>query len=273
MPAALDSVFLQTYKNWEVIIVNDGSPDNTEEVALRYCAKDPRFKYLKKENGGLSSARNAGLAAATGDLIQFLDSDDYIHPQKLQHSIDLMAQSPPADIVVTNFKMFVETPADATEAFCDLKQEYLTFEHVLFGWDAVFNIPIHCGLFKADLFQAQPFAEHLKTGEDWLMWLSLFKNKPHAAYSGQPLAYYRNNPMSMTKDPVFLRNSLMETYKYLLQLLPAPYMHQFTCVILDRLNDTITSYEKEVWRLKNKRYYKAGKWTKDFLRRLKPGRK
>ena len=58
LPETLDSLIAQNYKNWEGIIVNDGSPDNTEEIALAYLEKDQRFKYFSKENGGLSSARN-----------------------------------------------------------------------------------------------------------------------------------------------------------------------------------------------------------------------
>lgn len=75
---ALQSVFDQTYQNWECIIVNDGSPDNTEEVAKKWIEKDSRFKYIYKENGGLSSARNAGIAIANGEYILPLDADDKI---------------------------------------------------------------------------------------------------------------------------------------------------------------------------------------------------
>ena len=74
----LQSVLDQTYQNWECIIVNDGSPDNTEEVAKKWVEKDSRFKYLLKENGGLSSARNAGINVAKGEWILPLDSDDRI---------------------------------------------------------------------------------------------------------------------------------------------------------------------------------------------------
>lgn len=74
----LQSVLDQTYQAWECIIVNDGSPDNTEEVAKQWTEKDPRFKYLKKENGGLSSARNAGIEIAEGEWILPLDADDKI---------------------------------------------------------------------------------------------------------------------------------------------------------------------------------------------------
>ena len=75
---ALQSLLEQTYTNWECIIVNDGSPDHTEEVAQEWLKKDERFKYIKKENGGLSSARNAGIEIAKGDFILPLDADDKI---------------------------------------------------------------------------------------------------------------------------------------------------------------------------------------------------
>ena len=80
----LQSVLEQTYQNWECIIVNDGSPDNTEEVVKKWTEKDPRFKYLKKENGGLSSARNAGIKAAEGEWILPLDADDKIGDRYLE---------------------------------------------------------------------------------------------------------------------------------------------------------------------------------------------
>jgi glycosyltransferase involved in cell wall biosynthesis len=64
---ALQSVILQSYSNWECIIVNDGSTDNTENVALKFQEDDERFRYIKKENGGLSSARNHGLSVINGE--------------------------------------------------------------------------------------------------------------------------------------------------------------------------------------------------------------
>lgn len=74
----LQSVLDQTYQNWECIIVNDGSPDHTEEVAKKWLEKDNRFRYIYKENGGLSSARNAGIREAKGEYLFFLDCDDLL---------------------------------------------------------------------------------------------------------------------------------------------------------------------------------------------------
>lgn len=84
MDECLQSVLDQTYHNWECIMVNDGSPDHTEEVALQWTEKDTRFIYLKKENGGLSSARNAGIEVAKGEWILPLDCDDKIGSQYLE---------------------------------------------------------------------------------------------------------------------------------------------------------------------------------------------
>lgn len=74
----LQSVLDQTYPDWECIIVNDGSPDNTEEVARKWVEKDVRFKYFYKENGGLSSARNFGILKSEGVFVFFIDADDHL---------------------------------------------------------------------------------------------------------------------------------------------------------------------------------------------------
>ena len=74
----VESIVEQTYKNLEIILVDDGSPDNCPAMCDEWAQKDSRIKVIHKENGGLSSARNAGLDACTGEYIYFLDSDDYI---------------------------------------------------------------------------------------------------------------------------------------------------------------------------------------------------
>ena len=78
LPEALDSVLAQDYTDWECIIVNDGSPDSTAEVAESFCTKDSRFKSLDLENGGVIRARNKGVAASSGKYLLFLDADDML---------------------------------------------------------------------------------------------------------------------------------------------------------------------------------------------------
>ena len=85
----LDSVQNQTFTDWQAICVNDGSPDKSGEIAKEYAKKDKRFVVIDKENGGLSDARNVGMAHASGDYILYIDSDDFIHPQTLEIAYSL----------------------------------------------------------------------------------------------------------------------------------------------------------------------------------------
>ncbi len=86
--ACLESIQKQTYTHFEVLLINDGSPDNSESICLDFSQKDPRFKYFYKENGGVSIARNLGLEHATGKWIVFVDSDDTVEENYLRDFIN-----------------------------------------------------------------------------------------------------------------------------------------------------------------------------------------
>ncbi|RTY98395.1 glycosyltransferase family 2 protein [Flavobacterium bomense] len=168
---ALQSVLDQTYIDWECIIVNDGSTDHTEEVAQRWVSKDSRFVCLKKENGGLSSARNAGLEAVKGEYIQFLDSDDWIANTKLELSINMLQEAfdNNVKIAISNFRRFINKVEEPMLNSGILKDEFFNFDSILYKWDDTFTIPIHCGLFEKTLFQNFKFPEELGAKEDWIM--------------------------------------------------------------------------------------------------------
>lgn len=93
----LDSVLAQTYPDYECIMVNDGSTDNSVEIAQEYCSIDNRFKLIQKDNGGASAARNKGIMAAKGEYLFFLDSDDFVLPYALEDLHKLTKNKP--DIV------------------------------------------------------------------------------------------------------------------------------------------------------------------------------
>ena len=95
----LDSILNQTYKNFEVLVVNDGSTDNTHNICEYYKNKDSRILVFNKTNGGLSDARNYGMKRATGEYIVFIDSDDYIHTNSLEEFSKKLYGNP--DVLIT----------------------------------------------------------------------------------------------------------------------------------------------------------------------------
>lgn len=185
---ALQSVFDQTYSDWECIIVNDGSPDNTEEVAMNWLKKDMRFKYVKKDNGGLSSARNAGIEKAVGDWILPLDADDKISNRYLELANE-------------------EFNKGYTVIYCEAER-FGTEEG---RWDlppysmnklAQTNVIFCTAFFKrADFTTVGGYDENMKSGlEDWDFWLSLLKNGGAVYKIGEVCFYYRVKESSMIID-------------------------------------------------------------------------
>lgn len=104
----LKSILNQTYSNYEVIIVNDGSPDNSDNIIKSYEKKDKRFKGYKKVNGGLSDARNYGLKYATGDYLIFIDADDYIENNYLEKVNDVLERNKDIDVLKFKIKLVDE---------------------------------------------------------------------------------------------------------------------------------------------------------------------
>lgn len=102
----LDSIKNNSNSRYEVILVNDGSPDNSGNIAKQYTINDDRFKYLEKSNGGLSSARNFGIEHAAGRYLWFVDSDDYIKKNAIDKIIEKLECHPGIDVLVINLMEF-----------------------------------------------------------------------------------------------------------------------------------------------------------------------
>lgn len=102
----IDSVLAQTYRNLEIILVDDGSPDECPAICDEYAKNDARVRVIHKENGGLSDARNAGIRAATGEWICFVDSDDMVHPQMIELLMCLLVSDRTLKIASCGFERF-----------------------------------------------------------------------------------------------------------------------------------------------------------------------
>lgn len=207
----LQSVYNQTYKNWECIIVNDGSTDNSAKIALSWTKKDSRFKYFHHENKGVAAARNKGLDIATGEWIQLLDGDDLLVENKLFDSEKHFSEG--YNFVYTDFSVLnnqiIEPP------FCNLKANQLTVENLIKLWDNGMNVPIHSPVFAVKLINNLRFNENFQLFEDWLFWLQLFNsNKVNAFFIDERLVLYRNHLNSNTKNIEKLATNILDVYKF-----------------------------------------------------------
>ncbi len=103
---AIESILRQTYQNWELVVVNDGSTDNTEASVLLYTQHDSRVKYHYHANKGLSASRNVGIGMTTGKYIQLLDADDIIADDKLRLQVETLQNNPKVDLVYSDSYIF-----------------------------------------------------------------------------------------------------------------------------------------------------------------------
>ena len=101
----LDSLLMQTYTNFEVLMINDGSPDDSANICKEYLAKDRRFQYFEKENGGLSDARNYGIECSKGEYITFVDSDDWLKETFLEDLYEAITRTG-ADIALSTYIIY-----------------------------------------------------------------------------------------------------------------------------------------------------------------------
>lgn len=166
----VDSIIDQTYADLEIILVNDGSTDDSLSICRDYVQKDQRIKIVDKNNGGLSSARNAGLDAATGEFISFIDSDDYLELDAFAHLIEVQEKTK-ADIVRMN-------ACHVDQNYNCLSTKIESFEHIetLSASDFIKKICLRergcsvCGaLFKTEIFSKIRFKEG-RLNEDFLFW-------------------------------------------------------------------------------------------------------
>lgn len=239
----LNSILSQSYSNWECIIVNDGSPDDTENVALKWTKKDSRFQYVYKSNGGLSSARNTGLEVSKGDLIQFLDSDDLLDFDKFKKSINAFEKDA-TDVVITNFIRFKSNLNQLKKPFCKLEEQKFTYESILLEWDIKFSIPIHCGLFKREIIGNIRFNEDLRAKEDWFFWIKTFKNNPKVVFINESMAQYRMHKKGMTKNNVLMKNNSRKAYLLIYDTLDDFYKVKFFERLLSELEHSKQEFKK-----------------------------
>lgn len=177
LPFTLDSVKQQSLSDWECLIVDDGSTDNTRDVAEKYTVADTRFKYHYKSNGGLSSARNYGLQKASGKYVLFLDADDMLEHNNLKHLSDFLEKQSGNN---ATFGKFVKFYDDGTPEY-PWYQDYNYVEGLQTDFHSRLveknSLPPCAPLSPLSVIKEHnlTFDESLTSYEDWDFWLRLSK--------------------------------------------------------------------------------------------------
>lgn len=210
----LDSIINQTYKNLEIILVDDGSPDNCPKICDEYARKDDRIKVIHKENGGLSSARNAGLDICKGEYISFIDSDDYIDSHFFS-SLVSKAQSENADIVQCDFVDFFDGDNDFNAVISSNDKVYsnLEMQKKIFEPDGYRNVVVWNKIYKKYLFNKLRFPNG-KINEDEFTTYINFDNSKIICVLGSKMYFYRKRENSIMGGRFnYRRFDAIEAYK------------------------------------------------------------
>jgi glycosyltransferase involved in cell wall biosynthesis len=218
---ALNSVLAQTFKDYEIIVINDGSPD-TEQLEKALAPYMSRIVYLKQENLGLSAARNAGIRTARGSLLAFLDADDSWLPNYLEVQVTRIQADPTIDVLYPNVMMFGDSSRAGEEfmTICPSSGD-VTFERLVLQECNVSN----CSIARREtIVRSGLYDESLRKVEDFDLWLRVIKHGGRIAYHRDVLARYRRRPGSLSADPISLIEHILkvlEKVKRTMELTPS----------------------------------------------------
>ena len=192
----VDSILAQTWENFELILVDDGSPDNCGAICDGYAARDDRVRVIHQENGGVSAARNAGLDIASGDYISFIDGDDTVAPRFLE-----CLASADADIAQCGFAYDVGELADSAGfEYIDGREMALR----MYGDGDVAYVVVWNKLWRRESLRELRFPIGKRYEDEFFTWRT-FETAATAAVTGASLYYYRQQEGSFMHQEVSVR--------------------------------------------------------------------
>ena len=203
----VDSIIAQTYNNLEIILVDDGSPDNCGKICDEYSEKDTRIKVIHQQNGGLSAARNAGLDIATGDYIGFVDSDDYIAPDMYEKLLNALKEND-ANLSICNF-VYVDSNGNDLNLYPPVSAKIIESDRIMQLFcekDIVCFITTVNRLYKKHIFDNLRF-DVGKTNEDEFIAHKIYSRCGKVAVIEDSLYFYLQRDDSIMGSPVTVRRA------------------------------------------------------------------
>lgn len=196
LPDCLNSILEQEFQDWEAIVVNDGSTDETSQVAMAYQEKDTRIKLIEKKNGGLSSARNFGIRSAQGKRFIFLDADDFLYRNCLE-KIAVVIKNSDENTLIQYGYTYVKEDGKEVLGYANTQKRKSLIPYIFKS-----NLgPCHSICISRSLVLAAGFFdESLKSVEDWDFWMRAVKSGGNQRIIPELLVYYRYAKNSMSRD-------------------------------------------------------------------------
>lgn len=219
--SAVDSVIAQSCPDWECIIVNDGSSDNTRGVALELAATDSRIRYVEQSNRGLSGARNRGLDEACGRYVQFLDADDLIDPRKLETQLGMLENIESLAVALCDYRITRSDGVDCLDRMPPDLDVERPLQDIALRWELSLSIPVHVALTDARVFYNEGirFDESLPNHEDWDVWMRVIALNVRVFHTREALVTYRRYGDSMCSNGVLMRRGFIQAIYKQLRLL------------------------------------------------------
>jgi glycosyltransferase involved in cell wall biosynthesis len=210
---ALKSVFEQTYRDYEVVVVDDGSTDGTGKLLEKY---NGAIKYVYQDNSGISAARNRGIRESGGEYIAFLDSDDWWAADKLQEQVNVLASQPKVGIVYGRMPIINDKGEQIGMKPSGVSGK--NFRELIEFWG---DLPTSTVMTRRECFdKAGTFDMDLVSMEDIDMWLRIARSYDLFEIEGKHLAYYYRHESQVTKNPVNVYEGLVKIYKKILENYP-----------------------------------------------------
>jgi len=206
---SVSSVLAQTFSDYEIIIVDDGSQDDTPNLVSELWAAEDRVIYFRQENKGLGATRNKGLSLARGEFVQFLDSDDSIASGKFESQIRRFEEDKAADIVYSDYANL----GGDKDHVGEVARPLVPGESPVSRLIRENFMPVHSSLIKREVFDKEGgFDESRVALEDWDVWLRLACRGYKFSYLPGVFAYYHHDGSTMTSNPEWMYQKI----KYLL---------------------------------------------------------
>ena len=214
--AAMDSVRAQTYQDWELLVVDDGSTDGTGSIVETYAAREPRVRLFRQSNAGISGARNRALRDASGEFLAVFDGDDVWEPRYLEAQLAILRTHPEIDVVTGNaWFLGGRYHGQPARPWPD-PRPHPTLRSILEDETAVFIMSV----MRRRVYETVgAFDESLRTNEDYDFWLRAAVAGFRFYRNDEPLGHYRRRDDSLSASEVRMVTGIVRVYEKLKPLL------------------------------------------------------